>query len=81
VPDRQPILRVARAVRRAVAERHAEREEALTLYDGELYDRLDQAVEFLRVIQRVDAEYDRELAKALYEYRQVVERSWRRPDA
>jgi hypothetical protein len=81
VPDRQAILRVARAVRRAVAERHVEREEALTLYDGELHDRLDQATEFLRVIERVDAEYDRELGEALYEYRQMFERSWGRPDA
>jgi hypothetical protein len=81
VPDREAILRLARAVRHAVAERHAESQQALTVYDEELHDRFDQAVEFLRMIQRVDAGYDRELAETLCEYREAFEREWGAHDA
>jgi hypothetical protein len=76
VPDREAILRVARAVRHAVATRQANSEQALNSYDAELHDRIDQAVEFLRVIQRVDESYDRDVTEALGEYREAFEREW-----
>jgi hypothetical protein len=76
VSDREAILRVARAVRHAVATRHADSEQALNSYDEELHDRIDQAIEFLRVIQRVDEEYEQEVTETLGEYRNAFEREW-----
>jgi hypothetical protein len=78
VSDREAILRVARAVRHAVATRHANSKRALEAYDGEVHDRIDQAIEFLRVIQRVDEGYERDVTEALCEYRKGFEREWGR---
>ena len=70
------ILRVARAVRHAIETRHANSERALNAYDGGIHDRIDQAIEFLRVVQRVDEGYERDLTAALCEYRKAFEREW-----
>jgi hypothetical protein len=76
VSDREAILRVARVVRHAVAARDANSEHALEAYDGETHDRIDQAIEFLRVIQRVDDGYERDVTEALRDYRKAFEREW-----
>ena len=68
-----PILVLARQLRHAEGARSERLDRPVKLYDGATHQRLDSAAEFLRALQKADAEWVSDSQQALEAYRERLE--------
>jgi hypothetical protein len=68
-----PILVLARQLRHAERARSERLDGPVKLYDGATHQRLDRAAEFLRALQKADAEWVSDSQQALEAYRERLE--------
>jgi hypothetical protein len=71
-----PILVLARQLRHAERARSERIDWPVKLYDGATHQRLDSATEFLRALQKADAEWVSDSQQALQAYRERLEADW-----
>ena len=68
-----PILVLARQLRHAERARSERLDRPVKLYDGATHQRLDSAEQFLRALQKADAEWVSDSQQALEAYRERLE--------
>jgi hypothetical protein len=69
-----PILALARDLRHAERARAENLAKPIKVYNGAIHQRLDHAGDFLRALQKADAEYEVDSQRALDAYRETIDK-------